>query len=114
MMKDVDACSRHINTLIYHYLVSAYSMHCHDILSCPHTYSYDVFHYCSNPLHVKSPYTSLIATSSSVTFPPTLRHYPLCFLQSPFLFHLLTQPLTTLPIFITPEAITWLSFNSII
>ena len=50
MMKDVDACSRHINTLIYHSLVSAYYMRYHDILSCPHTYSYDVFHYCSNPL----------------------------------------------------------------
>ena len=64
--------------------------------------------------NVKSPYTSLIITSSSVTFPPTLHHHPLCVLQSPSLFHLSTQPLTTLSIFITPEAITWLSFDSII
>ena len=114
MMKDIDTCSRHINTLIHQYLVSAYSICYSDILFRCYAYSYDVFHHCSNPHHVTASSTSLIATSSSVTFPSILHYCSLQFLQSPSLVNLSTQPLTTSPIFITPKAITWFSFDSII
>ena len=89
-------------------------MRCREIISRHYTYRYDVCHHCSNLRHVKTRSTQLITISPSVTFPPTLHHSPLYFLQSPFLFYLSTQPLTTSPIFITPESITWLSFDYIV
>ena len=48
-MKEVDACSCHINTLIYRYLIYVYSMRCHGIISRPYVYSYYVFHHYSDP-----------------------------------------------------------------
>lgn len=48
-MKEVDACSCHINTLIYRYLIYVYSMRCHGIISRPYVYSYYAFHHYSNP-----------------------------------------------------------------
>ena len=58
LMKDVDACSRHMNTLIYCYLVSAYSMRYRDIISRPYAYSYGAFRHSSNHGNVKVPSTS--------------------------------------------------------
>ena len=114
MMKDVDACFHHINALIYRYRFSAYFMRCRDIISRPYAYSYDVFYHCSNSRHIKAPSTSLIETSSSITFLPTLHHSPIRFIQPPYLFCILTQPLTTPSIFITLQTITWFSFDSLI
>ena len=114
MMKDVDACFHHINALIYRYRFSAYFMRCRDIISRPYAYSYGVFYHCSNSHHIKAPSTSLIETSSSITFLPTLHHSPIRFIQPPYLFCILTQPLTTPSIFITLQTITWFSFDSLI
>ena len=90
MMKDIDACSRSINTLIYWHLVYAYSIRCRNIISRPYAKSHNVSHHCSNLRHISVPSTTSITTSSSVTFRSTLHHFSLCFLQSQSLFHLST------------------------
>ena len=112
MMKDVDTCSRQINTLIYRYPVHIYSMHWCDIIYHPYVYSYDVFHHYYNLRHVTTLTTTLVATSYSATFPPTLHHSSFI-LRSSSLSHLSTQPLTIPLISIRSEVITY-SFHSII
>ena len=65
MMKNVYACSRHLNTLVYSYIATAYSM-CHrDVIARPYAYSYDIFHRCTNPHRVKVSTTPFVSTSSS-------------------------------------------------
>ena len=89
-MKDVDTCSRHINALIYRYLLHAYSMCCRDIISYPYVYSYNVFRHCYNPRHITAPTITLVDMLFSITFDPSLHYSPLCVLRSPYLFHLST------------------------
>ena len=58
MVKDIDAYCRHLNTLVYQYLATAYSMHRRDIIVHSYAYSYDVFHNCTNPRIVTAPTTT--------------------------------------------------------
>ena len=72
----------------------------------------------STTVPIKSPrYSSFYFVNYHIIFCYFISYsspfFPL-FLQLPSLFYLSTQSLTTPPIFITPEAITWLSFYSII
>ena len=87
-MKDGDACSRHINTLIYRYLVHPYSIRCRGIISLNYVYSYDVFHYCSKVRHVTVSTTTLAVTSSNINSLHTLHNFSLRFFQSLSLFYL--------------------------
>ena len=114
MMKDVDACSRHLNTLVHSYLVTVYSMRRRDVITRPYAYRYDVFHRCTNPRRAQVPITPFVSTSSIHYMHHTLHHSSLHFLQSPTIFHMSAQPFRLNPVFITPERITWLSFDSIV
>ena len=108
-----DACSRHLNTLVYQCLVTACSMHRCDGITCSYAYSLDFFHNYTNPRRVTAHITTLVATSSITPVHNTPHHHFL-FLKLPFIIHMSTYPLHTEPVFITPELITWLSFESIV
>ena len=99
MMKNIDACSRQKNALIYQYLVTAFTMDYRDFTSHSYAYSYDVFHYYFNPCRVTAT-SVIVVTSSSVTLPATLHHFPIrCItynLSHP-LKYLLLHPLNLLP-----------------
>ena len=53
-MKDIDAVSRYIDSLIVKYFVAAFIMRGNDVLQRPFAYDFDVFLNCLNPLHVKN------------------------------------------------------------
>jgi len=78
-MKNVDACSRHLKTLVYSYLGTTYSMRRRDVIVRPYAYSYDVFHRCTNPRQVQVPTTSLFL----------LHQFILCTILSIILFSIL-------------------------
>ena len=85
-----------------------------DVIACPYAYSYDVFHHCTNPRRAQVPITPFVSTSSIHYMHHTLHHSSLHFLQSPTIFHMSAQQFRLNPVFITPETITWLSFDSIV
>ena len=114
MMKDVDEYFRHLNTLIYKYFTTTYSMHHHDVIARFHAYNYDVFHNYTNLRIVIAPTTPLVTTSFITPVHTILRHSSLPFFKSPPIFYMSTRPLRTELIFITLETITWLSFESIV
>ena len=88
MMKYVNDCSRHLNTLVYLYLATAYFMHSRDVIARSYAYSYDVFYRCTNPHRVETPTTSFVSTSSIHSMHHPLHHSSLHFLQSPTIFHM--------------------------
>ena len=75
IMKDVDTCSRYINTRMYRYLAYAYAMRYRDTIS-----------------RISSLFQSSHVTA---TFPSTLHYSSIRYYQLPYSFHLSTQPLTT-------------------
>ena len=82
MMKYIDTFFRHINTLIYHYLVPTLSIRYRDLTSSPFACSYDIFHNCSNHCHVVDLSTALVATTSPISASSTLHRLILRFFQS--------------------------------
>lgn len=113
-MKYGDAYYCNLNTLVYKYIATTYSMHSRDVIARYYAYSYNVFHNCSTLHQVTAPSTILISTLSINSEHHTLHHFSLHFLQSPTIFLVSTQPLRTEPVFITPENVTCVSFDCIV
>ena len=115
MVKDVDSICRHIDHLIHRYFIEATAMHSTNIRLRPFAYNFDVFSSCSNPRHVSVADTSSAHnTVSTIPTPSALYHYPVRFStelpSSPLALH--DSPLPSISVL--PDAITWLSFDSVL
>ena len=115
MMKDVDGIFRHIDPLMNRYLIEAPAMPSTDIRLRPFAYNFDVFSSCSNSRHVSVADTSSAhKTVSTIPIPFALCHCPVQFStelpSSPLALH--DSPLPSISVL--PDAITWLSFDSVL
>ena len=115
MMKDVDGICRNIDPLIHRYFIEAATMCSTNIRLRPFAYNFDIFSSCSNPRHVSVADTSSAhKTVSTIPIPFALCHYPVRFStelpSSPLALHDSPLPSISVP----PDAITWLSFDSVL
>ena len=87
-MKDVDTCSRHLNTLVYKYRDTVYYMRRCGVIARPYAYSYNVFYNITNLRRVTAPNTTLVTISSNTPVYNTSHCYSLHFFKSLSIFHM--------------------------
>ena len=81
MMKDVDDISHYVDSLVYHYIITASCLYSKDVVICVFAYCFDVFVRYNTPHHITtSDALSVSVTTSTIHTILTLFRSPIKFL----------------------------------